>query len=168
MTNFPVHICPVDTPEGTRYYITPLDLEIIFSHGLPAQAIIGSLKRAPTANQSVAPEIFVGNSVFVDFMHDTIARRGPSLPGMIVEAKRQRTGWIYIIDQRTPTPDDGVPPEDIVGVFAAKDGIVELDSYRRNPNHQLLTNHGFFQLGAELHPCLLEELTQLAKSATST
>jgi hypothetical protein len=101
--------------------------------------------------------------VFVDFMHGVIARRGPELPGLVAEAQRQVDGWVFVIDQRTRTPQDAVPPEDIVGVFEVKDGRVVPDSYRASPNHQILSADGFFRLGSELQPCLLAELAALTE-----
>lgn len=107
------------------------------------------------------------NPVFVDFMHKRIARREPELPGLIEEAERQGSGWVYVIDQRTPTPQDGVPPEDIVGAFEIKYGQVIPASYQANPKHSILTENGFFSLGPALQPCLLEELAALPGNANS-
>jgi hypothetical protein len=94
-------------------------------------------------------------------MHGVIARRGPELPGLIAEARRLCDGWVYVIDQRTRTPQDAVPPEDIVGAFEVKGGQVVPGSYRPGPKHMILSADGFFRLGSELLPCLLEELDVL-------
>jgi hypothetical protein len=91
-----------------------------------------------------------------------IARRAPELPGIIAEAKRQGEGWLYLIDQRTPTPHDFVPPQDIVGAFEVKNGQVVSGSYRPCPKHSILSSNGFFRLAPELELCLLEELAALA------
>jgi hypothetical protein len=96
----------------------------------------------------------------VDFLHVVIARRGPELPGLVAAARSQGDGWVYIIDQRTPTPGDAVPPEDIVGAFEVKAGEVVPGSYWPNPKHAILSARGFFQLGDELQACLLEELAK--------
>ncbi len=73
---------------------------------------------------STSQSVFARNRVFVEFMHAVIARNAPEMPGFIAEAKRQGNGWVYIIDQRTPTPLGAVPPEHIVGVFEIKNGQV--------------------------------------------
>jgi len=91
-------------------------------------------------------------------MHRVIARRGPELPGLIAEARRQSDGWVYVIDQRTRTPQGAVPPEDIIGAFEVRGGQVVPDSYRPFPSHIILTGDGFFRLEAELQACLLQEL----------
>jgi hypothetical protein len=89
------------------------------------------------------------------------------LPGLIAKAKRQGEGWVYVVDQRTPFPQGAVPPEDIVGAFEIKDGQVVSGSYRPSPKHMILSASGFFRLGSELQPCLLEELNALAGGRNS-
>jgi hypothetical protein len=162
----PLIVCHVDTPEGSKDYVTCLSHEQVFEHGLPPEAIIGVLLRPLDEGEKITPAVFARNRIFVDFMHDVIARRGPALHGLIAEAQRQRDGWVYIIDQRTPTPQGAVPPEDIVGAFEVKDGRVVPGSYWRSPKHMILSSEGFLQLGSELQQCLLEELTALAGSAS--
>jgi hypothetical protein len=138
----------------------------VFAHGLPPEAIVGVLLRPLEPGEASTPALFARNRVFVDFMHEVIARRGPGLPGLIAEARRQGTGWVYIIDQRTPDPNGRVPPEDIVGGFAVEGGQIVAGSYQRSPKHQILSPAGFFRLGSELQACLLEELTTKAEPRT--
>ncbi|MFI5377930.1 MAG: hypothetical protein ACHRHE_01375 [Tepidisphaerales bacterium] len=154
-------VCQVDTPEGVKNYVTCLSHEHAFAKGLAPQAIIGVLSRSLEPGEAITPALFARNRVFVDFMHEVIARRAPELPGLIAEARRQGKGLICVIDQRTRTPHGAVPPEDIIGVFVVKSGQVASDSYHPNPNHVILTADGFFQLGSELQPCLLEELSRI-------
>jgi len=161
----PIYVCRVDTPEGQKDCVTCLSHEHLFQHGLPAEAIIGVLLRPLQSGESITPSIFARNRVFVDFMHSVIARHGPALPGLVAEAKRQGEGWVYVIDQRTPTPQGAVPPADIVGAFEIKNGQVVPRSYRTSPNHMILSANGFFCLGSELQPCLLDELVALAGRA---
>ena len=87
--------------------------------------------------------------------------RRRTLRGLIAEALRQGEGLVVVIDQRTPTPTGAVSAEDIVGAFAVHSGQLVSGSYRPNPNHALLTANGFFQLGSELQPCLLQTLASL-------
>jgi len=157
-----IGVYPTKTPGGLREYVSCLPHEHVFAHGLAPEAIIGVLLRKLKPGEAITPEVFARNRVFVDFMHEVIARRGPELPGLIAEARLQREGWVYIIDQRTRTPQGEVPPEDIVGCFQAKDGVVIPASYQRSPRHLILSADGFFQLGRELQACLLEELTNRA------
>jgi hypothetical protein len=165
MTELPIIVCRVETLEGPKDYVTCLSHDHVFKHGLPAEAIIGVLQRPLESAEAITPSVFARNRVFVEFMHSVIARRGPELPGLIAEAKRQGEGWVYIVDQRTPTPQDAVPPEDIVGAFEVKNGHVVPGSYRASHKHMILSANGFFRLGSELQPCLLEELAVLAGGA---
>jgi hypothetical protein len=161
MTKLPINVCRLDTPEGPKDYLTCLSHEQVFAHGLAREAIVGVLLRPLEEGEAITPAVFARNRVFVDFMQGVIARRGPQLAGLIAAARKQGDGWVYLIDQRTPTPQGAVPPEDIVGAFQVKNGEVIAGSYRPNTKHQLLSSRGFFQLGAELQPCLLEELANL-------
>jgi hypothetical protein len=68
------------------------------------------------------------------------------------------SGFVAIVDQRTPTPDAEVPPEDIIGAFEVHNGMIVPELYRASPNHRLLTGDGFFQLDPLLAKCLLREL----------
>lgn len=164
MTELPINVCHVDTPEGPKDYITCLSHEHIFQHGLAAEAIIGVLLQPLKTGEAITPSDFARNRVFVEFMQTVIARRAPELPGFIAEAKRQGEGWIYVVDQRTPTPQGAVPPEDIVGAFQIRNGQVVSGSYQASSRHVILSEHGFFRLGSELQPCLLEELAAIADS----
>jgi|SRR5579871_237365 len=162
MASLPMSICRIDTPDGIQDCVTILDDKLVFARGLPSEAIVGILVRPLGPGEAITAEIFSRNRGFVDYMHALIARRGPELPGLIAEATRQGDGFVFVIDQRTPTPRGAVPPEDIVGAFEVKGGQVVSGSYRPSPNHRLLTSNGFFQLGPELQPCLLLEVTALA------
>lgn len=157
----PISVCRVDTPDGVKDYVTCLSHEHVFSRGLSPQAIIGVLLRPMESGEKITPEGFARNRVFVDFMHGVIARRGPQLPGLLAEARRQQNGFVYVIDQRTATPQGAVPLQDILGAFQIKDGEVVPNSYTAIPEHQIFTADGFFDLGSELNRCLLEEMYAL-------
>lgn len=167
MPNQPIHICAAETSNGTRHYVTCLDPNLIFTHGLIREAIVGILNRPLTESEPVTPDIFARNNIFVSFMHRVIAQNAPQVPDLVAYAKQQQTGLVFILDLRTPTPHGTVPPEDIIGAFAVKNGTISTGSYTPSPNHKLLTSRGFFQLMPELHACLIQELTALTKSDPS-
>lgn len=159
----PISVCRVSTPEGSKDYVTCLPHELIFEHGLPAEAIIGVLTQPVEQTSSITPENFSRNRVFVEFLHEMIASTGPTLESLIEDAKRQGEGWLYIIDQRSPSltnEEATIPPEDILGAFVVENGSIKPDAYQRNSNHQILTENGFFQLGNEMQTALLNELHQ--------
>lgn len=158
MAELPITVCRVGTPDGPKDYLTCVPHEQALSRGLAPEAIVGVLLRPLEPNEAITPAVFARNRAFVDFMHGLIARRGPGLHGLIAEAQRQGDGWIYIIDQRTLTPQGPVPPQDIIGAFEVRGGQVVAGSYRPSPQHMILSADGFVRLGAELQACLLEEL----------
>ena len=158
MSEQAVHLCLVDTPEGQKQYFTILPLDVVFSKGLIPEAIVGVLLRPLASGESITPEAFARNSIFVKFLHDVIAKYAPQEPGCRQEAKRAGAGWIYVIDRRTKTPKGSVPSEDILGGMQIKDGEVVAGSYTANPNHMILSENGFFKLSPALHEHLLREL----------
>ncbi len=159
------YVCRVQTPDGERDYVTLLPPEPAFAHGLTPEAIVGVLSRPLAEGESITPEVFARNRVFVDFLHEVIARCAPSQPAFQAEARRLGSGWVYIIDRRTPTPAGPVPPEDILGALEVKGGEVVPGSYRRSPKHLILSPNGFFRLDAGLHQCLLRELAARSSGA---
>lgn len=160
--DLPISVCRVKTAEGEKDYVTCLPSEQVSDRGLAPEAILGVLLRPLEPDEPIAPAVFARNRGFVEFMHRVIARRGPTLSGLIAEARRQGDGWVYIIDQRTRNPQGHIPPEDIVGVFAVKNGEIVAGSYQPCPKHQILSADGFFRLEGELQVCLLEEIASLA------
>jgi|SRR5918911_918035 hypothetical protein len=158
MSESQIFVCRVETSDGISDYVTLLSPDIAFSQGLPPEAIVGVLARPLKPHEPITPDIFSRNRVFVDFMHEVIARHAPNHPGLQAEAHRQGNGFVYIIDQRTRDPRGTVPPEDIIGGFEVKDGDVVPESYQSNPNHMILSSAGFFRLDSKLHRHLIDEL----------
>lgn len=155
-----IWVCQVQDPEqGPQFFVTLLPPEESFARGIIPEAIVGLLKKPLEEGEAIGPEDFVRHKIFNDFMHEFIARRGPTLEGLRAEARRQGEGWVYLIDGRTATPEGKVPPEDIIGAFEVRSGQLVDDSYRRNSNHVLLSRDGFFRLPPELRGELLRELT---------
>ena len=152
------YVCRLKTPEGMRDYVTLLPPEAIIAHGLAPEAIVGVLSRPLASGESITPELFARNRVFVDFLHEVIARYAPGQPGLQAEARRLGDGWVYVIDKRTPTPGGPVPPEDILGAFEVRGGEVVPESYRPSPRHRIFSTNGFVRLEEGLHQCLLREM----------
>ena len=151
-------VCRVDEGERLRDYVTLVTSEIFNSRGLVPEAVVGVLSRTLELDEQITPEVFVRNRVFVEFMHDVIARHAPIDRAFQAEASRQVNGWVYVIDQRTPDPSGTVPPEDIVGGFEIVNGKLIPESYQPNPAHRILSSKGFFDLGPTLNAVLLDEV----------
>jgi hypothetical protein len=160
MSGTEVFICRADIDGRFADYVTLLPPETFFARGLCREAVVGLVSRPSESIERITPDVFSRNRVFVDFMHDVIARSAPDDPSFQAAAQQQRDGYIYIIDQRTPDPTGTVPPEDIVGAFKVVNGAADRESYWRNPKHLILSSsNGFFNLGPYLQKTLLEELT---------
>ena len=167
MIDSSISVINVSTPEGPKDYVALTSYDVAFSVGLFPEAILGVLRHPVAPDAGILPDNFVANSVFVKFLTSVIARYGPDDPALQEEAKRIGKGSVVLVDQRTPTPEGPVPPEDIVGVFVVENGIVSTASYLASPNHRLLTQHGFFRLGDRLEECLRHELAVLAEKQRS-
>ena len=141
-----------------------------FEAGLITEAIVGEYTHLLEEGESANDASFRPNPAFVRLLHDVIERHAPQLRGLQAEARRQGTGWVYVIDARTPTPDGEVPPCDVIGGFEVSDGDVIPHSYRPNPNHRLLTENGLFGLDPALHERLMERINEriVARSPHST
>lgn len=154
----PIHICEVKTPGGMVAYVTLTPPAEAIKRGLVTQEIIGQLLDLHREDGPFEPDNFARNRAFVDFMHSVIEKYGPAVPNLAEAARAQANGWVHIIDGRTPTPQGAVPAEDVVGAFQVKDGEIVSGSYQANPNHRMLSRHGFFQLEPVLQQRLLDEL----------
>ncbi len=121
---------------------------------LPKKAICGHF-----TEDDLSPENFVPNQEFIDFLHKTIRFQGYKMESMKQAAKKQRNGYIYIIDFRTKEGIKGnVPPEDIIGGFKVSNGRIIFEEYAPNPNYRVYTNSGLIKLPTELRDKLIEEL----------
>ena len=90
----PISVCRVRTSDGWKDYVTCVHHQTAFARGLTPEAIIGVLLRPMDEVAAITPEVFARNRVFVEFLHGVIARRGPGLPGLVAEARRQGEGWV--------------------------------------------------------------------------
>lgn len=158
MSSLPITVIEVNTPSGLARYVAILASEVAFQHGVPSEAILGALSTNWTPDGPITSSVFIPNRAFVAFMHEVISRQAVHSSRFLAAAEQQRDGYVAIVDQRTPTPDGPVPPEDILGFFEVASGSVVSGSYQASPNHQLLTERGFVHLPDELERFLLVEL----------
>jgi hypothetical protein len=157
----PFYVHRAVTQTGSHDLVSLLSSDTVFEYGLVGDAIVGECIHLLEEDDQVTTANFRPNRAFVRLLHDVIARQAPLLPGLQADARRQRTGWVYVIDARTATPDGHVPPQDVIGGFEVHDGEVVPDSYRPNGNHQLLTEDGLFGLDPVLHEKLMERINEL-------
>jgi hypothetical protein len=156
----PITVCRVETPEGTRDFVTFLPHERLFSKGLPAKAIMGVLVKPIEPGQPIPPEAFAINTVFWEYVHEVVRKHGPELATVQAAAQEIGDGWVDIVDHRTEAPHDEAPTHDIIGEFRVRDGVIDGESYRPNREYIPLTHRGFLQPGEELAAALLAELSE--------
>lgn len=122
--------------------------------GLSPIAICGSFQ-----DETMDPEKFLVNKEFVQFMHNIIGNKGSELLSLKEAAQKQRNGYLYIIDLRTPGGVMGnVPTEDIIGAFKVEDKKLVTNSYWRNESHKIYTKNGLVKLPPELFLLVVNEI----------
>jgi len=158
----------VERPDGTRdNAVSLLASDVVAQHGLVPEVIMGRCDRFE-ADEKICPENFEPNPLFIDLLHDVVAREADRLPNVIAAAQQQQHGFILMLDMRTLMHPGTIPSlVDIIGQFAVRDGVIVPESYRRNDDHLLFSDDGLFQLDDELDGKLMDRLTQrvMAKRA---
>jgi len=121
-----------------------IDMEIILEKGLISEAIVGIFRGKYSKDNHELIESFTENKIFKDLMHEVIEKYTPHDIYFQKELKRQKNGWIYIIDKRCKDPNGQVLSHDIIGAFEIKNSKVI--TYKANKNHHIYTKNGFFIL----------------------
>lgn len=141
-------------------FLSPAEMTAL--GGLPAEAILGTMD-----GETSSLERWRRNPLFLQLLHRVIKQAAPSDPGLQASAQGQATGWVYIIDLRTPDgPQGRVLPEDIVGAFEVRDGRILRDTYTPMPEYRVLTANGFPQLPPSLHGELMAALKKQCRESS--
>jgi hypothetical protein len=143
-----------------EFHLSFISPDHVFERGMPGQAVLGLLTAGP---DHFDREHFVPNRLFREFYHEVLAGNVARCPDLIEEAKRRKSGHIFIIDPRTPTPNGDVPPEDIVGAVAVDDG--EVAGYEGNPNFEVYGANGPMRIGGWWRGVLVDEIRKIAETA---
>jgi hypothetical protein len=143
--------------------VSQLPPEWLSQHGyaipkIPGVAVLGVLPKLLDENGEFVPDNFRENLTFVEFLHDLLAQHIFEDPGLQQKAKEQSKGYLGLRDGRKGGGQEAVPPEDIIGWVDVEGGKALAGSYRRNPEHELLTADGFFLLPEGLEWLLDHEL----------
>jgi hypothetical protein len=155
----------VESPSGRVGYLVPLSNEIVFRMGLLSQAIAGEVAEPPEQVMHGAGGIdyarFKPNPDFLLFLHAVLAKQVAHCPSVLREASRKQSGYVYIIDGRTPTPHGDVPPEDIVGMVMIKNG--KPVAYKGLPAYRVFGRNGMMALEPWLEARYSEALVELIR-----
>jgi hypothetical protein len=158
------NVIVVDKRPGRACYLVPLSHEVVFRNGLPRPLIVGELIDAVEevigdARGGLDYDRFKPNPEFLRFLHAALAKHVARCPGVLQEARRQRDGYVYIIDARTPTPSGKVPTADGVGAVQIEGG--NPIAYHANPHYEPYGRNGLMRLDAWLEARFMEEVLEL-------
>ena len=132
--------------------------------GLPSEAIAGTWPEG----QDQLVDSFRTNPRFVEFLHHVIAMAGPSDPGLMAAAVAQKEGWVYMIDARTPDgPQGRVPPEDIIGAFEVRGGVLVPGGYQAMASHRVFTANGLVSLSPRMRSAFVQALRELVAAGSA-
>lgn len=159
-TDFTVY--RVRRPDGLDGFVDAVALLppefVCKSGGLADEAIVGFCTQLLNEGDRITAATFLPNKAFVDILHDVVKANGAELPECQAGARRQHTGWMYILDGRTRTPAGEVPLHDIIGAFEVREGAIVPNSYWANRKHLLFSSDGIFKLPTILQQALMRRL----------
>ena len=149
----------VDNPNGgiDRYY-TFVSIDV-FKKGLISEAIIGLNKNSKDNGEKINVEDFVENSVFKKLLHKVIQEYVPLENSFRNELKRQKNGWIYVMDKRDKNFNS--ESNNIIGGFKIENN--KIIKYVPNKRHKLFTEKGFFILDDPIEKKLIEVILSYYK-----
>ena len=154
------YVYRVKLPEWFKDVVSLVPHDTAFQSGIAGDAIVGVCAQLLERDEAVTVANFRANKRFVDLLHGVVAKHAPRSQGLQASARRQGTGWVYLIDARTPTPAGAVPPHDIIGAVEVRDGEIVPESYQANANHRILSSDGLFKLEPSLHEQLMLRVTR--------
>ena len=159
---FPIYRLAARGPEGEITAITFLSPEDLAAlGGLPGHALVGRLvlPEGPLATGN-----FEWNRAFVEWLHETVRREVPRIAEFAQAARQIPSGWLHIHDARAHGRAPEEAERDIIGSFRVEDGTLIEDSYRPNPAHRILSEHGMFMP----HPVLRDRILAAMRGTPST
>lgn len=132
-----LNVFEVENEGATTHLICFLDPVLAGAVGINARSVVGEFK--PDEEGEFDPDTFIVNTTFVEALTQYMNERTAYLPGIIAEATRNASEWLYLLDPRFPhTSDEPTPPEDLIGAFAVDDaGQIVPKSFQYNANHEL-------------------------------
>jgi hypothetical protein len=135
----PMDISLVSTTiNGQRARLAVLDM--IPGMDIPGASVVGSLEPADgPPNWST----FKRNTRFADAYTRYMRGEANVRPAILEDARVKPGEYVYVIDQRTPTPQGRVPWTDIVGWYESDPaGAPRPETFAYNKDHVLVTPEG--------------------------
>lgn len=158
-----INLIEVIVDEKPKFYCTFVSSELILEYGLSEKIIVGEVDKLENGEFDFASS-FRANPAFKETIFDFARAEMLKDESLINSAIKQKEGWVYIIDQRTKTPEGEVPPYDIIGGFKVESN--KLKGFSKNPNYQIKSPNGLTDLGKNLNIKMNIFLENLIKSRT--
>jgi hypothetical protein len=143
----------LDFGGGERDVVSLLEPDWVFRHGLHPEAILAVVRDGADPAE-LAPLDVRENGTFLRLLSRVIFENIADSSDIRREAEIQGTGYVYLLDARTPDPAGRVPAEDIIGAVQVDGGATVPGSYQHNPKHRLFTATGWFRLPGDLEAAL--------------
>ena len=137
-----------------RYFMTLLDPETVYKKGLKRQIILGEVKQLDSVNR----QEFTPNAAFMELFHRVVSKEMMKEQGCTSAAKKKRSGWIYLVDNRVKDRQQKSDQKDIIGSCKVEDARMIEGSYNANPNYCIISEDGFFKLPRRIQLALINEL----------
>jgi hypothetical protein len=150
MADYEVYIYNINTADRTRRLACMVPEQYTREHGLKSFTIVGEF------TQGDAPEHFVVNPAYIEFLAWAIAKHAAHCPGILAQAEKQQDGNLIISDGRSRLNGAEFTEDDIIGYVEVKNG--QLIRYAGNKNYRPLTEHGFTKMEPWLNKKIREEL----------
>lgn len=141
-----------------RFFLTLIPQELVSLRGLPSDLVVGSYSNI--SNTKLEPhKNFKENIKFRDTLLNFINTVLAFQDDIISQAKVNDSGWIYLIDQRTPTPLGDVPSEDVIGGFEVLNGNIL--KFHENKKYALVSKEGPVNFGNNVNELFYQHMKKL-------
>ncbi|TCB87725.1 hypothetical protein E0H26_28855 [Micromonospora zingiberis] len=147
----------VDFGGGERDVVSLLEPDWVFQHGLHPEAVMAVVREGADPDV-LAPADVQENGPFLRLLSRVVFENIDQCGSLRREAEIQGSGYVFLLDERTPGPGGRVNRDDIVGAVEVSSGEPVAGSYQHNPRHRLFTAAGWFRLPTEIEAALYSRL----------
>ncbi|MFY1670427.1 hypothetical protein ACN27G_10755 [Plantactinospora sp. WMMB334] len=147
----------MDFGGGERDVVSLLEPDWVYQHGLHPEAVLAVVGGGADRGE-LTPADVRESGPFLRLLSRVIFENVTNNGDICREADVQGSGYVYLLDARTPDPAGRVSSEDIIGAVQVNAGKPVSGSYQHNPKHRLFTVNGWFRLPDDLETALQHRL----------
>ena len=152
----------LEVPSGTQMMLGLLNPdEVEALGGVPREAIVGELMRAPLPEDPFDLQNFRLNPRFVEFLHFVVARWQPHDPDFAAWAQHQPDGRATFCDGRASSALPERQGDYAIGSFEVHGGRIIADTYEPNPEFKPYSELGAVNLTLFVRERYVHELAQI-------